>query len=130
MKGITNTVAVQAGESFFFMVSQFLIPYIVVLLCIGTAGQTRKASTLHAGSESVNGGMLAGGLLYYAAVMKSIPDLLRALTDASVQFVLVGGFAVQLHGFVRTTIDLDLVRKYLFRRFTRRPLSRNWSSVT
>ena len=78
----------------------------------------------------MNGGMLAGGLLYYAAVMKSIPDLLRALTDASVQFVLVGGFAVQLHGFVRTTIDLDLVRKYLFRRFTRRPLSRNWSSVT
>lgn len=41
--------------------------------------------------------------------MKSIPDILRALTDAKVQFVLVGGFAVQLHGFVRTTIDLDLV---------------------
>lgn len=41
--------------------------------------------------------------------MKSIPDILRALTDADVQFVLVGGFAVQLHGFVRTTIDLDLV---------------------
>lgn len=41
--------------------------------------------------------------------MKSIPDILRALTDAGVQFVLVGGFAVQLHGFVRTTLDLDLV---------------------
>ena len=41
--------------------------------------------------------------------MKSIPDILRALTDAKVQFVLVGGFAVQLHGFVRTTLDLDLV---------------------
>lgn len=41
--------------------------------------------------------------------MKSIPDILRALTDSGVQFVLVGGFAVQLHGFVRTTIDLDLV---------------------
>ncbi|MDO9400068.1 MAG: hypothetical protein Q7T46_01160 [Polaromonas sp.] len=41
--------------------------------------------------------------------MKSIPDILRALTDADVRFVLVGGFAVQLHGFVRTTIDLDLV---------------------
>ena len=41
--------------------------------------------------------------------MKSIPDILRALTDSDVQFVLVGGFAVQLHGFVRTTIDLDLV---------------------
>lgn len=53
--------------------------------------------------------MLAGNLLYYAPVMKSIPDILRALTDANVQFVLVGGFAVQLHGFVRTTIDLNLV---------------------
>ena len=41
--------------------------------------------------------------------MKSVPDILRALTDAKVQFILVGGFAVQLHGFVRTTIDLDLV---------------------
>ena len=41
--------------------------------------------------------------------MKSIPDILRALGDADVRFVLVGGFAVQLHGFVRTTIDVDLV---------------------
>lgn len=41
--------------------------------------------------------------------MKSIPDILRALTDKGVQFVLVGGFAVQLHGFVRATLDLDLV---------------------
>lgn len=41
--------------------------------------------------------------------MKNIPDILRALTDSGVQFVVVGGFAVQLHGFVRTTIDLDMV---------------------
>jgi hypothetical protein len=41
--------------------------------------------------------------------MKSIPNILRALIDEEVQFVLVGGFAVQLHGFVRTTLDLDLV---------------------
>jgi hypothetical protein len=41
--------------------------------------------------------------------MKSIPDIVRSLVDAGVQFVLVGGFAVQLHGFVRTTLDLDLV---------------------
>ncbi|RYX95849.1 MAG: hypothetical protein EOO28_10605 [Comamonadaceae bacterium] len=40
--------------------------------------------------------------------MKSIPDILRALSDEGVEFVLVGGFAVQLHGFVRTTLDLDL----------------------
>jgi predicted nucleotidyltransferase len=41
--------------------------------------------------------------------MKNIPNILRAMTDSGVQFVLVGGFAVQLHGFVRATIDLDLV---------------------
>ena len=41
--------------------------------------------------------------------MKSIPDILRSLVDSGVQFVLVGGFAVQLHGFVRATLDLDLV---------------------
>ena len=41
--------------------------------------------------------------------MKNIPDILRALTDSGVQFVVVGGIAVQLHGFVRTTIDLDMV---------------------
>jgi predicted nucleotidyltransferase len=40
--------------------------------------------------------------------MKSIPDILCALDDAGVKFVLVGGFAVQLHGFVRATIDLDV----------------------
>lgn len=41
--------------------------------------------------------------------MKNIPDILRALAKAEVKFVIVGGFAVQLHGFVRSTIDLDLV---------------------
>ncbi|MDR2156065.1 MAG: hypothetical protein LBE78_13755 [Burkholderiaceae bacterium] len=40
--------------------------------------------------------------------MKSILDIVRALGDADVEFVLVGGVAVQLHGFVRATIDLDV----------------------
>lgn len=40
--------------------------------------------------------------------MKNLPNILRALIQAEVQFVIVGGFAVQLHGFVRSTIDLDL----------------------
>lgn len=40
--------------------------------------------------------------------MKNIPDILRALTHREVQFVVVGGFAVQLLGFVRSTIDLAL----------------------
>ena len=40
--------------------------------------------------------------------MKTI-QLLRALTEAEVDFVLVGGLAVQLHGFQRATFDIDLV---------------------
>jgi hypothetical protein len=36
-------------------------------------------------------------------------DLLVALTDASVEFVVIGGVAVGVHGFVRATKDLDIV---------------------
>lgn len=36
-------------------------------------------------------------------------DLLRALSAAQVRYVLVGGMAVQLHGYFRTTFDVDLV---------------------
>ncbi len=36
-------------------------------------------------------------------------DLLLALTDASVEFVVIGGVAVGVHGFVRATKDLDIV---------------------
>jgi predicted nucleotidyltransferase len=42
----------------------------------------------------------------------SLPDLralLTTLADASVQFVVVGGIALGLHGHVRTTADLDIV---------------------
>ena len=40
--------------------------------------------------------------------MKTI-DFLQALSDESVEFVLVGGMAVQLHGYLRMTYDIDLV---------------------
>ena len=36
-------------------------------------------------------------------------DLLQSLADEQVQYVLVGGLAVQLHGFLRSTFDIDLV---------------------
>jgi hypothetical protein len=36
-------------------------------------------------------------------------DLLQSLADNDVQYVLVGGLAVQLHGFLRATFDIDLV---------------------
>lgn len=38
-----------------------------------------------------------------------IAELLRSLSEGQVQYVLVGGLAVQLHGFMRATFDIDLV---------------------
>lgn len=38
-----------------------------------------------------------------------IVELLQSLAEAQVQYVLVGGLAVQLHGFMRSTFDIDLV---------------------
>jgi len=38
-----------------------------------------------------------------------IAELLQTLADEQVQYVLVGGVAVQLHGFIRATFDIDLV---------------------
>lgn len=38
-----------------------------------------------------------------------IAELLHALSEGQVQYVLVGGLAVQLHGFMRSTFDVDLV---------------------
>lgn len=35
--------------------------------------------------------------------------LLRVLSEHGVEFVLIGGFAVSLHGYVRTTKDVDIV---------------------
>lgn len=40
--------------------------------------------------------------------MKTV-ELLQALSDQNVEYVLVGGLAVQLHGFLRATFDIDLV---------------------
>lgn len=38
-----------------------------------------------------------------------IAELLQSLSEGQVQYVLVGGLAVQLHGFMRSTFDVDLV---------------------
>ena len=42
----------------------------------------------------------------------SLPDLrglFAVLTEAKVEFVVIGGIAVGLHGFLRATEDLDIV---------------------
>ena len=38
-----------------------------------------------------------------------IAELLMSLSEEKVQYVLVGGLAVQLHGYMRSTFDIDLV---------------------
>ena len=38
-----------------------------------------------------------------------IAEILQSLSDDQVQYVLVGGLAVQLHGYLRSTFDIDLV---------------------
>lgn len=52
-------------------------------------------------------------------------DLLRALGDEGVEFVLIGGFAVTLQGYVRTTKDIDIVPSE-----TRSNYERLWKVLT
>ena len=35
-------------------------------------------------------------------------DFLNALNDAEVKYILIGGFSVILHGYSRTTGDMDI----------------------
>lgn len=41
--------------------------------------------------------------------VRSIEAIVRALNDAQVQYLIVGGLAVNAHGYVRLTRDVDLV---------------------
>ena len=41
--------------------------------------------------------------------VRSIETIVKALNDARVQYLIVGGLAVNAHGFVRFTRDVDLV---------------------
>jgi predicted nucleotidyltransferase len=41
--------------------------------------------------------------------LSSIETIIRALNDASVQYLIVGGLAVSAHGYDRLTVDVDLV---------------------
>ena len=44
-----------------------------------------------------------------APELQDLVDLCRALGQEGVRYLLIGGFAVVLHGFVRTTKDIDLL---------------------
>jgi hypothetical protein len=51
-------------------------------------------------------------------------DLLRVLCEHEVGFVIIGGFAVSLHGYVRATKDVDIVPDP-----SRESLSRLWEGL-
>ena len=44
-----------------------------------------------------------------APELEDLVELCRRLNDAGVRYLLIGGFAVILHGFVRGTKDIDLL---------------------
>jgi len=77
-----------------------------------------------------NGALDSGG----AGVPSGLPgadtlprfyDLLRVLCEHEVAFVLIGGFAVSLQGFIRTTNDIDIVPEP-----TRENVSQLWDALT
>jgi len=41
--------------------------------------------------------------------LADVAAILRALNDADVRYLIVGGLAVIAHGYVRYTADLDIV---------------------
>lgn len=41
--------------------------------------------------------------------VRSVEAIVRALNEAQVRYLIVGGIAVNAHGFVRLTVDVDLV---------------------
>ncbi len=41
-------------------------------------------------------------------IHEDFEEFLRLLTEEQIEFVIVGGYAVAFHGYVRTTQDLDI----------------------
>ncbi len=41
--------------------------------------------------------------------LRDVEAILRALNDAEVRYLIVGGLAVVAHGYVRLTVDIDIV---------------------
>lgn len=51
----------------------------------------------------------SNGALSRAPELEDLAALCQSLNDEGVRYLLIGGFAVILHGFVRTTKDIDLL---------------------
>src|SRR5207249_1226660 len=55
------------------------------------------------------GGQVVMSSEWPGSVPLSIPDLLRALNATHVEYVVIGGYALAAHRYVRGTDDLDIV---------------------
>ncbi|MGE0791986.1 MAG: hypothetical protein AB7S26_40300 [Sandaracinaceae bacterium] len=55
-----------------------------------------------------------------AALPDDFRDLLVALADAGAEFILVGGYALAAHGYLRATDDLDVFVRPISRARRRR----------
>jgi len=53
----------------------------------------------------------SGYILVYTKSVK-IKNLVSALKDEKINYMIVGGYAVNFHGYSRNTIDIDLVIKF------------------
>lgn len=42
-------------------------------------------------------------------MLEKVPEIIKSLNRNNVKYVIVGGYAIILHGFLRATEDLDLV---------------------
>jgi len=62
-----------------------------------------------------------------APELEDLLALCKALNAEGVRYVLIGGFAVILHGFVRGTKDIDLTTKWKNTRSSELP-TRSWST--
>jgi hypothetical protein len=49
-----------------------------------------------------------------ASLADDFKEFLKLLGSNGVEYLLIGGYAVNLHGYVRTTNDLDILRKCQF----------------
>ena len=47
-------------------------------------------------------------------IHEDLKDLLRLLNDRGVEYLVIGGYAVAFHGFIRATKDIDLLYRNTF----------------
>lgn len=74
------------------------------------SGQATRPPYKHrAGLQLFSFQFSASSFLLLFVQVRSVEAIVRALNEAKVQYLIVGGLAVNAHGYERLTIDLDVV---------------------